>query len=77
MGSPQSGAAVSCGVKFKIYSKSKGFEYILNLIQEAKLFKNTNLVVEPEFTSGEATQLGTKFDLGSNLNGYIPKLLQT
>ena len=24
-------------------------------IQEVKLFKNTNLVVEPEFTSGEAT----------------------
>ena len=46
-------------------------KYIPKLIQEAKLFKNTNLVVEPEFTSGEATQLEAKFDLGSNLIRYI------
>ena len=31
------------------------------MIEEAKLFKNTNLVDEPEFTSGEATQLEAKF----------------
>ena len=57
---------------FLAYFVIKFFQnYIPNLIEEAKLFKNTNLVVEPEFTSGKATQLEVKFDLGSNLNGYI------
>jgi cysteine synthase A len=36
-------------------------------IQDAKLFKNKNLVGKPEFTSDEATTAETKFDLRSNL----------
>ncbi len=34
-----------------------------NLLQDAKLFKNKNLVVEPEFTSGESNTPEAKFDL--------------
>ncbi len=52
---------------FKAWEKD-----IPNLIQDAKLFKNKNLVGEPEFISGEKTQHKTKFDRRSNLNDYTP-----
>jgi len=42
---------------FEVCSSFKQLWYITNLIQDAKLFKNKNLVGEPEFTSGEKTQL--------------------
>jgi len=58
----QCGDADHFGEK-KIILESKGFRYITNLIKDAKLFKNKNLVGKPEFTSGEATTPEAKFDL--------------
>jgi biopolymer transport protein ExbB/TolQ len=40
------------------------------VIQDAKLFKNKNLVGEPEFTSSQKAQYETKFDHSSNLNKH-------
>ena len=51
--------------------KSKGFWYILNLIEDLKLLSNRNLVDELEFTSSESTQLEAKFNDKLNLNRYI------
>jgi len=41
-----------------------------NPIQDAKLFKNQNLVGEPKFTSDEKNQHETKLDHSSNLNRH-------
>ncbi len=49
--------------QFKEKSTSKP-----HLLQNTELFKNKNMVGEPEFTSGEATAPEAKFNSKSNLN---------
>jgi len=53
--------------------------FIPNLVQDAELFKNKNLVGEPEFTFGEKARTETKFDRGLNLirNKFFAELRES
>ena len=69
--------AIPKNTKYTLFEKRILNCYIPNLIQDLNFLRNKSLVDEPEFTSGKATQLEAKFDLGSNLIRYIQGTLQS